>query len=44
MLKPPEIQKTVKFIDLEQYGEIDRDLLPEVRSYEYFKDIHKIGE
>jgi SRSO17 transposase len=38
MVKPRDAQKTVKFID--EYREMYRDLLPEVRSYEYFKYIY----
>jgi SRSO17 transposase len=42
MVKLREVHETMKFVD--QYCEVYRDLFPEVRSYEYFKYIHKISE
>ena len=38
MVKPRRAQPTVKFID--DYCEADRDLFPEVRTFEYFKYLH----
>ena len=38
MVKGRDVKKTVKFID--EYGEVYRDLFPEVRSYECFKYLH----
>lgn len=38
MVTPRRAQPTVKFID--DYCESYRDLFPEVRSFEYFKNLH----
>jgi SRSO17 transposase len=38
MVKPRPAQPTVKFID--DYCESYRDLFPEVRTFEHFKELH----